>query len=176
MPLRAQDRVGFVLLFAALAVLINVWQHANAALPIGTSLKEPVGISHWLNSKPISLDALRGKVVAIDFYASGCSNCRAAVPHVVQLYEKYKGRGFVVIGVHTPEGDYERNLDFVRATAKQLGITYPVAVDDSQATWTAYQNQWWPNFLLFDRSGKLVYEHAGEGAYDEIDATVKGLL
>lgn len=85
------------------------------------------------------------------------------MPHVVQLYDKYKNRGFVVAGVHTPELSIEHRLDYVRRTISELGITYPVAVDDEAKVWTAYQNNYWPNILLFDRQGKLVYEHAGEG-------------
>jgi len=168
--------VPVLLSFLAVGWLFNMSQHANAALPIGTHLRAFVGISEWLNGGPLTPAALSGKVVAVDFYTSGCGNCRAAIPHVEQLYEKYKNRGLVVVGVHTPEEDYERNVNYVRSTIKELGITYPVAIDGSAATWATYENQWWPNFLLFDRSGKLVFQHAGEGAYQEIDQAVEKLL
>jgi thiol-disulfide isomerase/thioredoxin len=176
MRLGFRDAIAICAASLAIGASLSIWQHAAAALPIGTRLREFVGISSWLNSGAISLDSLSGKVVALDFYTSGCGNCRAAIPHVEKLYEKYKNRGFVVVGIHTPEEDYERNIDYIRKTIKELGITYPIAIDDRGRTWAAYQNQWWPNFLLFDRSGKLVLEHPGEGAYEEIDAVVKTLL
>ena len=139
-------------------------------------LKELSGATQWLNSAPLSLKDLRGKVVAIDFYTSGCSNCLAAVPHVVQLFNKYHKQGLVVIGVHTPETNYERQLSTVQETARHLGILYPIAVDNRNAIWSTYQNQYWPNILIFNKEGKLVYEHAGEGNYGEIDSIVGGLL
>jgi thiol-disulfide isomerase/thioredoxin len=176
--MRSELRGVIAILTVSLATgwLLSVWQNANATLSIGTHLKDFPGISRWLNSGALTSSSLSGKVVAVDFYTSGCGNCRAAIPHVEKLYEKYKARGFVVVGIHTPEEEYERNIDYVRSTIKELGITYPVAIDDHAATWATYQNQWWPNLLLFDRSGKLVFEHAGEGAYQEIDETVKNLL
>jgi len=176
MRLKLREAIAILTASVMIGALLSIWQNASAALPIGTRLREFVGISSWLNSKALSLDSLSGKVVAVDFYTSGCGNCRAAIPHVVKLYEKYKNRGFVVVGIHTPEEDYERNIDYIRKTIKELGISYPVALDDRGSTWAAYQNHWWPDFLLFDRSGKLVLEHPGEGAYEEIDAAVKSLL
>jgi thiol-disulfide isomerase/thioredoxin len=161
--------------FASLCISLSI-SASQAELPIGTQLKDFNGASKWLNSPPLTAGSLKGKVVAVEFYTSACSNCRAAVPHVVELYDKYKNRGFVVVGVHTPELSIEHKLDYVRQTIAELGITYPVAVDDDAKVWTAYHNNYWPNILLFDRQGKLVYEHAGEGAYQEIDALVSKLL
>jgi thiol-disulfide isomerase/thioredoxin len=135
-------------------------------------LKEFEGIDVWINSPPISRATLKNKVVIIDFYTSRCSNCRAAVPHVVALYNKYHGRGLEVVGIHTPELDSERQIEVVKATAKKLGIDYPIAVDNDSRIWNAYNNHYWPNLLLFNKEGKLVYQHAGEGAYDELCSKV----
>ncbi|MDR3615046.1 MAG: redoxin domain-containing protein [Candidatus Obscuribacterales bacterium] len=145
-------------------------------LALGTNIRDFAGVTQWLNSKPLTLKDLHGKVVVIDFYTSGCGNCQAAVPHVVQLYNKYHNRGLVVVGVHTPESTYEKELTTVQSTAQHLGITYPIAVDNEHAVWYSYHNQFWPNLLIFDKEGKLVYEHAGEGFYEEIDRVVNELL
>ncbi len=175
-----QDKIkNFILPFMSIISITTLSSDnsaAQAALGLGSNLQEFKGISSWLNTQPLTRNDLKGKVVAIDFYTSGCSNCRAAVPHVVALYKKYRDKGLVVVGVHTPESDYERELKTVRSTATQLGIEYPIAIDNQQATWNAYQNQYWPNILIFDRQGKLVYQHAGEGSYDEIDSKVNSLL
>jgi thiol-disulfide isomerase/thioredoxin len=147
-----------------------------AALDKGTSLKKFEGISIWINSPPLTLASLKNKVVVIDFYTSGCSNCLAAVPHVVALYRKYHSKGLEVVGVHTPEMEFEHRIPLIKDTARRLGIEYPIAVDNDSETWRAYNNSYWPNLLIFDRDGKLVYEHAGDGAYDEIDRKVASLL
>jgi thiol-disulfide isomerase/thioredoxin len=154
------------------SLFLSAYQASKAELPIGSPLKEFNGVSKWLNSPPITLISLKGKVVAVEFYTSACSNCRAAVPHVVKLYDKYKSRGFIVIGIHTPELSFEHKLEYIHQTISELGITYPVGLDDDAKVWKAYNNNYWPNLLLFDRQGKLIYEHAGEGAYEEIDSLV----
>jgi thiol-disulfide isomerase/thioredoxin len=134
------------------------------------------GATGWVNGEPVSSSQLRNKVVVVDFYTSQCSNCLAAVPHVAELYKKYKEQGLVVVGVHTPEMESEHALPLVTATIKRLGIEYPVALDNDTEVWKKFHNQYWPNILIYDKSGKLVYSHAGEGEYAEIDAKVKSLL
>ena len=137
---------------------------------------EITGITHWLNSGPVSLASLRGKVVLVNFWTYGCINCVHTLPHVVKLYEKYKDQGFVVIGVHAPEFAYEKSTESVAAAIKRHGIHYPVAQDNNFATWNAYGNQYWPAQYVVDQQGRIVYQHAGEGAYDTIDNTVRRLL
>ncbi len=137
---------------------------------------EITGITHWLNSGPLSLAGLRGKVVLVDFWTYGCINCVHTLPRVVSLYEKYKDRGLVVIGVHAPEFAYEKSTANVAAAIKRHGIRYPVAQDNNFATWKAYGNQYWPAQYIVDRHGRIVYQHAGEGAYDVIENTVRRLL
>ena len=135
-----------------------------------------VGIDRWLNSAPLTLADLRGKVVMVQFWTYGCYNCVNTLPHVTRLYEAYKDRGFVVVGIHTPEFPFEKSTGNVEAALKRHGIRYPVAQDNEYATWNAYRNQYWPAQYILDQSGKIVFEHAGEGAYDEMERVVKRLV
>ncbi|MBR2118173.1 MAG: thioredoxin family protein [Pseudomonadota bacterium] len=143
---------------------------------ITTTAPEFTGLGNWFNSQPLTLASLRGKVVLVNFWTYGCVNCVNTLPHVTQLYAKYKDKGFVVVGIHTPEFPFEHSANNVQAALKRHGITYPVAQDNKSATWNAYRNQYWPAQYIVDQSGKIVYSHAGEGAYDEIDRTVGKLL
>jgi len=134
------------------------------------------GISNWFNSRPLNIADLRGKVVLVNFWTYGCVNCVNTLPHVTELYAKYKDRGLVVVGVHTPEFPFERSPSNVQAALKRHGITYPVAQDNDSQTWNAYRNQYWPAQYIIDQSGKIVFRHAGEGRYEDIDRTVARLL
>jgi thiol-disulfide isomerase/thioredoxin len=135
-----------------------------------------VGLSNWFNSNPLNIADLRGKVVLVNFWTYGCVNCVNALPHVTELYAKYKDRGFVVIGIHTPEFPFEHSASNVQAALKRHGITYPVAQDNGSQTWNAFRNQYWPAQYIVDQHGKIVFEHAGEGQYDQIDRSVARLL
>ena len=135
-----------------------------------------VGISNWLNSGPLSIADLRGKVVLVDFWTYGCINCTRTLPHVTRLYDTYQDRGLVVVGVHTPEFPFEKVTSNVQTAIKRHGIKYPVAQDNDYATWNAYHNQYWPAQYIIDRNGTIVFEHAGEGQYDEIERTIQKLL
>jgi thiol-disulfide isomerase/thioredoxin len=135
-----------------------------------------VGIGNWFNSAPLSISGLRGKVVLVDFWTYGCVNCVNTLPHVTELYAKYKDRGLVVVGIHTPEFPFERSAANVQAALKRHGITYPVAQDNDSQTWNAYGNQYWPAQYIVDQSGKIVYQHDGEGQYEQMDRTIQKLL
>jgi len=135
-----------------------------------------VGIDNWLNSAPLNITDLRGKVVLIDFWTYGCYNCVNTLPHVTRLYDTYKDKGFVVVGVHTPEFPFEKSIGNLQAALKRYGIRYPVAQDNEYATWNAYRNQYWPAQYILDQTGKIVFEHAGEGQYDEMERVVRKLL
>src|SRR6201996_6655845 len=135
-----------------------------------------IGITRWFNSAPLSIGELRGRVVLVDFWTYGCYNCVNTLPYVTRLYDQYKGRGLVVVGVHTPEFPFERSAGNVQAALKRHGITYPVAQDNDSATWNAWHNQYWPAQYIVDQHGQVVFSHAGEGQYDEIERTVQRLL
>ncbi len=143
---------------------------ANAAAP------NFVGIGKWFNSGPLSISDLRGKVVLVDFWTYGCYNCVNTLPYVTKLYETYKDKGLVVVGIHTPEFPFERSPANVRAALKRHGISYPVGQDNDSATWDAWRNQYWPAQYIVDQNGNIVFSHAGEGQYDEIERTVRRLL
>jgi len=134
------------------------------------------GISNWFNSAPLNMASLRGKVVLVDFWTYGCVNCVNTLPHVTELYAKYKDRGLVVVGIHTPEFPFERSAANVQAALKRHGIIYPVAQDNDSATWNAWRNQYWPAQYIVDQSGKIVYQHDGEGQYEQMDRTIARLL
>jgi thiol-disulfide isomerase/thioredoxin len=135
-----------------------------------------VGLGNWFNSAPLKLADLRGKVVLVNFWTYGCVNCVNTLPHVTELYAKYKDRGFVVVGIHTPEFPFERSASNVQTALKRHGITYPVAQDNDSQTWNAYRNRYWPAQYIVDQNGKIVFQHDGEGQYDQIDRTVARLL
>ena len=164
----------------ALAILVVAFALVapGGALADGPPKQIPdfVGINQWINSPPLSMAGLRGKVVLIDFWAYSCINCLRAIPHVEHLYQTYKDKGLVVVGVHTPEYDFEKNPANVEAAVRRIGITYPVAMDDNDATWNAWHNQYWPAEYLIDPTGKLIGYHYGEGNYQKMEDAVRVLL
>ncbi len=137
---------------------------------------EFTGIDHWLNSPPLSMRELRGKVVLVDFWTYSCINCINTLPYVKQWHEKYKDQGLVVVGVHTPEFAFEKSTANVQEAIKRFGIGYPVAQDNAYATWSAFRNQYWPATYLIDAQGRIVYHHYGEGNYAETEAVIQKLL
>lgn len=170
---------AFVGLVSATGAMIGVSVLARAGTAerlAQATAPEIRGITRWFNSGPLTLAQLRGKVVMVDFWTYGCINCIRTLPHVVDLYNKYRDKGFVVIGVHAPEFDRERSAASVAAAIKRHHITYPVAQDNNFATWKAYSNRYWPAQYIIDRQGHIVFRHAGEGAYDIMEQTVRRLL
>lgn len=136
-----------------------------------------VGITKWLNTtKPLTMADLKGRVVLIDFWTYTCINCIRTLPHVTAWYEKYKDKGFMVIGVHTPEFEFEKNTENVLAAMKQYGINYPVAQDNDYLTWQAYNNHYWPAEYLLDTKGNVRRTHFGEGGYEETEKAIQDLL
>lgn len=133
-------------------------------------------IKGWINSAPLTMAALRGKVVLIDFWTYSCINCVRTLPYVESWYEKYKSKGLVVIGVHAPEFSFEKVLSNVQAAVTQRGLTYPIALDSDLGTWGAYANEYWPAHYLIDRSGNVVGDHFGEGDYSKTEAAIQKLL
>jgi thiol-disulfide isomerase/thioredoxin len=134
------------------------------------------GATGWINSKPLTAAQLKGKVVLVDFWAYSCINCIRAVPYIRAWAEKYKDSGLVVIGVHTPEFDFEKQLPNVQRAVQKFGITYPVALDSNNAIWDAFHNQYWPAHYFIDATGKVRYEHFGEGEYDQSERWIQELL
>jgi len=133
-------------------------------------------ISHWINSEPLTMKSLEGKVVLVDFWTYSCINCIRTLPYVTQWYEKYKDQGLVIVGVHTPEFPFEKVTANVEKAVKDFKINYPVAQDNDFGTWNNYNNQYWPAEYLIDQQGNIVYTHFGEGNYDLTENTIRQLL
>ncbi|HUD20284.1 MAG TPA: cytochrome c biogenesis protein DipZ [Patescibacteria group bacterium] len=130
----------------------------------------------WFNTKPLTMASLRGKVVLVDFWTYTCINCIRTLPYIESWYKKYVDKGLVIIGVHTPEFEFEKNADNVTKAISDFGITYPVMQDNDYATWNAYSNQYWPAKYFIDKDGKIRSTHFGEGNYDESEKMIQQLL
>lgn len=133
-------------------------------------------VTAWINSPPIQIDQLKGKVVLIDFWTYSCINCIRTLPYLIDWYNKYHDQGLVIVGVHTPEFEFEKNTDNVKAAVLKDGIHYPVALDSQFGTWINYRNHYWPAHYLVDQNGYVVYEHFGEGDYDITENNIRYLL
>jgi cytochrome c biogenesis protein CcdA/thiol-disulfide isomerase/thioredoxin len=163
---------------------------ASAALPapIASTLPDAValedlgqapefaGIEAWIGSDPLTMASVRGRVVLVEFWTFACINCIHVQPHVTAWYERYASAGLVVVGVHTPELSFERDLANVRDAVAKAGIPYPVAVDPGFATWNAYRNGYWPALYFIDRAGRIRHVHVGEGDYDGSEQVIRELL
>ena len=130
----------------------------------------------WINSSPLVLKTLRGRVVLLEFWTFGCYNCRNTLPHVKGWYTKYAGSGLEIIGIHTPEFKREKNLKNVEREVERLGIAYPVVTDNDYITWNRFHQQYWPVLYLIDKRGVIRHVHIGEGDYDETEQQIKSLL
>jgi thiol-disulfide isomerase/thioredoxin len=146
------------------------------ALPVVGDMPPLTGAVEWINSPPLTREALRGKVVVVDFWTYSCINCLRSLPYVRSWAEKYKKDGLVVIGVHTPEFAFEKDPANVRKAVKDLGVTYPVAVDSNQAIWRAFNNEYWPAHYFIDGQGRIRYRHFGEGDYAQSERIIQRLL
>jgi cytochrome c biogenesis protein CcdA/thiol-disulfide isomerase/thioredoxin len=145
-------------------------------LPIEGDMPPLSGATAWLNSAPLSVESLRGKVVVVDFWTYSCINCLRALPYVSGWYEKYKDHGLVVLGVHAPEFAFEKDSGNVRRAVAELHIAYPVALDNNYAIWQGFNNQYWPAHYFIDSQGRIRAHHFGEGNYDESEQTLRRLL
>ena len=141
-----------------------------------TTLPDLSGATAWINSPPLTPASLRGKVVLVDFWTYSCINCLRTLPYVKAWYAKYKDSGFVVLGVHTPEFPFEKDESNVRKAVHDLGILYPVAMDNDYSIWQSFNNQYWPAHHFIDATGRIRYHQFGEGNYDQSEAWIRSLL
>ncbi len=142
-------------------------------LPLAPELE---GGGEWLNSAPLTLAELRGKVVLIDFWTYGCINCVRTLPYVQEWWQNYRDQGLVIIGVHTPEFRSEHDIENVRAAIERLNVSWPVVQDNNMQIWRAYGNRYWPRFYLIDKQGRIIYDHIGEGGYDRTEREIIAAL
>jgi thiol-disulfide isomerase/thioredoxin len=143
---------------------------------IGDDAPEFEDIASWINSGSLAMQQLRGKVVLIDFWTYTCVNCIRTFPYLKDWYAKYAGKGLVIVGVHSPEFEFEKITENVARSSRDFGLEYPIAQDNDFATWRAYSNRFWPAKYLVDKDGVVRYTHFGEGAYDDTEAQIRGLL
>ncbi|MBN8895417.1 MAG: cytochrome c biogenesis protein DipZ [Rhodanobacter sp.] len=149
---------------------------AGEPLPVEGAFPSLAGATQWLNSPPLSAESLRGKVVLVDFWTYSCINCIRALPYVRGWADKYKDHGLVVIGVHAPEFAFEKNPANVAKAVKDLGVDYPVALDNHYAIWKGFDNQYWPAHYFVDARGQIRHHHFGEGEYRQSEDVIRQLL
>ncbi|HKR07806.1 MAG TPA: redoxin domain-containing protein [Gemmatimonadaceae bacterium] len=153
-----------------------IQQMACAALVNEGTLPSLSGATEWINSPPLTSEGLRGKVVLVDFWTYTCVNWTRTLPYVRAWAEKYKDQGLVVIGAHTPEFPFEKDVDNIRWAATVMNVNYPIAVDSDYGIWRAFDNNYWPAVYIADVNGTLRFHHFGEGNYDGIERTIQRLL
>ena len=151
---------------------------ANKQTTIEKYPKAPdfVGIDKWINSEPLKMEDLKGKVVLVDFWTYTCINCIRTLPYLKDWDAKYRDKGLVIVGVHSPEFEFEKKYENVLKAVNDYQIKYPVAQDNHWVTWSAYQNRFWPHEFLIDIDGYIRHDNIGEGNYDETEMTIQKLL
>lgn len=134
------------------------------------------GLGTWINSEPLTLRGLRGRVVLVEFWTFGCYNCRNTLPFVKRWHERYSNKGLTIVGVHSPEFDSEKKIENVRRQVASLGIRFPVVTDNKYKTWRAYKVEAWPTIFVLDKTGRARWQHIGEGRYEETEQVIQKLL
>ena len=166
------------LLFLCVAVLftsVAIAQHEEDAF-VGQKAPELKKMPVWLNSAPLTLQSLRGKVVLLQFWSFDCPFCAEATPHVIEWNEKYAKNGLVVVAVHVPRVDYEKQESKVRDAVRKKGIKYPVVIDNKYDIWTDYLCNVWPSHFVIDQSGVIQLSHSGVGRYEDTEKVIQRLL
>jgi thiol-disulfide isomerase/thioredoxin len=155
---------------------MSLMETANASIGQGKMMPSLGGATGWLNSPPLTTAGLHGKVVLVEFWTYSCINWLRTLPYVRAWAGKYKNQGLVVIGVHTPEFEFEKNVDNVRWAAKDMRVEYPIAIDSNYDVWRAFRNNSWPALYFVDAKGQIRHQHSGEGEYDLSERTIQKLL
>lgn len=173
------DRIAAMFTRLVLALLFTAspsWAQQLDDAFAGQKAPEIKSGKTWINSAPLKLEQLRGKVVLIEFWALDCPFCAEAMPHVKELYDKYSKNGLVILGVHTPRVDYEKNISKVKEAVASKGIKYPVVIDNEYEIWTDYLCAAWPSLYVVDQNGVIQLSHSGTGRYDDIEQVIQKLL
>ncbi len=165
--------MGMACLLLAAAMPLTAQQPDDAFVG---QMAPPLKVGQWFNSEPLTIEELRGKVVLLDFWAWDCPECAQAMPYVIDWHEKYADDGLVVIGVHTPRIEYEKDLARLRETMAERGVEYPVATDHEYLTWLDYLNAAWPTHFVVDQEGVIQMNHTGTGRYEETESLIQRLL
>lgn len=173
---RLQLRLIPVLLVVAVSLVVACTTGSAIAGRTGGNAPEFQGIDNWINSDPLTMEQLKGKVVLIDFWTYTCVNCIRTLPYLKEWHAKYAAKGLVIVGVHSPEFEFEKVTENVVQSMNAFGLEYPVAQDNDFRTWRAYSNRAWPAKYLVDKDGVIRYKHFGEGAYRETERQIRQLL
>lgn len=168
-------RLPFAVALVAIS-LAGCVDNSPSDLPIIGPAPDFTGINGWIGSDPLTLADLEGKVVLVDFWTYSCENCIRTLPHLTAWHAAYAEAGLVIVGVHSPEFEFEKERSNVVAAMDMFGIDYPVAQDNDFATWQAYGNRYWPAKYLSDADGNVRYTHFGEGSYEETETAIRDLL
>lgn len=172
--------IGLVLVGAAVAIAATRLSFLQGEAPKGSTRNEPApefrGLDGWLNSPPLTVAGLRGKVVLVDFWAYSCVNCVRTFPGLRQMYARYQPFGLEIVGIHAPEFDFEQQEVNVREAIERNDLPWPVALDNQMETWRAYRNHYWPHVYLIDAEGRIRFDHIGEGGEALVQERVRGLL
>lgn len=163
-------------MLCAASICIAAAAPLRIARASGAEIQGFDGAAGWINSAPLTPLQLQGKIVLVDFWEYTCINCLRTLPYLREWYRRYRNDGFVIIGVHTPEFGFSGERSNVEAAARRLGVTWPIALDDTMAIWKRYGNDVWPHEYLYDRSGRLVESFAGEGGYPQTEGRIQALL
>lgn len=163
-------------LLAAFCGALLLWASLRSAFPSAPKAIPPLQGIGWLNSSPLSPETLKGKVVLVDFWEYTCVNCLRTLPYVKAWDERYRDKGLLIIGVHTPEFEFGKKPENVKRAVERFRIRYPVVLDSNYDIWRAFGNQYWPRKYLFDARGRLRYDHIGEGSYDHTELQIQKLL
>ena len=173
-----------VLIFVSSAIFYIESQKPNVGIAKQNSTEETkyprapdfAGIEKWINSEPLKIEQLRGKVVLVDFWTYTCINCIRTLPYLKDWDNKYRDKGLVIVGIHTPEFEFEKKYENVLKAVNDYRLKYPVAQDNNYVTWSLYQNRYWPHKFLIDMDGYIRYDHIGEGHYEETEKIIQALL
>ncbi len=175
--------VAGVVIVAALSYATGLTKLIRSSFGSSTEFKSSesaaapeLATGDWINSEPLTLEDLRGRVVLIEFWTFGCVNCRNTVPFVKGWHDRYREQGLTVIGVHSPETADESKIEDLRREVASLGINYPVVTDNDHQTWNAYNSYAWPTIFLLDKHGRIRWMRVGEGDYDETEGLIQKLL
>ena len=167
---------GLIFAFAAQKRVPQPTRPAVISLSVEGELPSLGSTNEWLNSQPLTTADLRGKVVVVEFWTYSCINWLRTLAYVRAWSDKYKDQGLVVIGVHSPEFEFEKDVDNVRRAAKDLGVDFPIAIDSDHSIWRAFKNKYWPALYFVDRQGRIRHHHFGEGEYDRSERVIQQLL
>ena len=164
------------LLLALVFTASTAWAQQLDDAFVGQKAPEIKSEATWINSAPLKLERLRGKVVLIEFWAWDCPFCAEAMPHIKEFYDKYSKDGLVILGVHTPRFDYEKDIPKVKEAVANKGIKYPVVIDNEYEMWTDYLCAAWPSLYVVDQDGVIQLSHSGTGRYEDIEQLIQKLL